>query len=174
VPLLSPAMRSSTPQGGISATNDLTTVPLFVRRLGSVDLDRVIAALNDLAWLGRPSDGPADRPDLRRITTDLELPIRDGSATGPVRTATYIDIGQAHLVGDHVFVEITWHSALSAPLFPVFAGELRISVDDIVLDGRYAPPLGILGLVIDRALLHFVARRTAGALLARLARQFES
>jgi hypothetical protein len=163
-----------TRQGGISATNDITTVPLLVRQSGSVDLDRVIAALSDLAWLGRQSDGPAARSDRRRIATDLELPIRDGSAPGPVRTATYIDIGLAHLIGEHVFVEIAWQSALAAPLFPVFAGELRISVDGIVLDGRYAPPLGTLGLLLDRALLHFVARRTAGALLARLANHFAS
>ncbi len=156
------------------ATNDLTTVPLLVRRLGSIEIDRVMEALTDVAWLGRPSDGPPDRPDMRRIATDLELPIRDGSATGPVRKATFVDIGQAQLVGDHVFVEIAWESAMFAPLFPVFAGELRITADDIVLDGRYAPPLGSLGLLLDQAILHFVARRTAGALLARLAKGFAS
>lgn len=155
------------------ATSDLTTVPLLVRRLGSVDLDRVIAALADLAWLGWPVSAPTDRPDLRRVATDLELPIRDGSATGPIRTATYIDIGQGKLVGDRVVVELAWQSALFAPLFPVFAGEARFSADDIVLDGRYAPPLGAVGLLLDRAILHFVARRTAGALLARLATEFE-
>lgn len=156
------------------ATNDITTVPLLVRRLGPVATDRVIAALTDLTWLGLRVVAPTDRPDLRRIATDLELPIRDGSATGPVRQATHIDIGRAQLVGDHVFVEIAWQSATFAPLFPVFAGELRISTGDVVLDGRYAPPLGALGLLLDKALLHFVARRTAGALLERLAREFES
>lgn len=155
------------------ATNDLITLPLLVRRPSPVEIHRVIAALADLTWFGRPVAAPSDRPDLRRIATDLELPIRDGSATGPVRSATYIDIGQAQLVGDHVFVKIAWQSALFAPLFPVFAGELRITADDIVLDGRYAPPLGALGLLLDQALLHFVARRTASALLARLAKAFE-
>lgn len=155
------------------ATTDVSSVPLLVRRPGSVDLDRAVSALRDLAWLGRPSVGPADRPDLRRIKTDLELPIREGSATGAVRHATFIDIGQVQPVGDQVIVEFAWLSGQFAPLFPVFAGQLRISTDDIVLDGRYAPPLGTLGLLIDRALLHFVARRTAGALLERLAREFE-
>jgi hypothetical protein len=155
------------------ATTDLRTVPLLVRRLGPVETDLVIAALTDLTWLGRPVAAPTDRPDLRRIETDLELPISDSSATGPVRTATYIDIGQAHRVGDHVFVENAWQSATFAPLFPVFAGELRVSGDDIVLDGRYAPPLGALGLLLDQAILRFVARRVAEAFLARLAREFE-
>lgn len=153
--------------------SDLTTVPLLARRRGSFEIDRVIAALDDLSWLGQPAAGQPDHQGLRRIATDLEMPIRDGSATGPVRVATYIEIGPVRVVGDHVLVEIAWHSALFAPLFPVFAGELRTSAVDIVLDGRYAPPFGELGLLLDQAILHFVARRTAQALLARLAREFE-
>jgi hypothetical protein len=155
------------------SANDLATVPLLVRRAGLVDLGRAVGAFSDLAWLGRQVAAPEDRPDLRRIATALELPIRDGSATGPVRQATFIDIGQAQSVGNNVLVEISWQAATFAPLFPVFAGQLRISTDEIVLDGRYAPPLGTLGLLMDKALLHFVARRTAGALLERLAKAFE-
>ena len=155
------------------SANHITTVPLLVRRPGGVDLDRAVSVLSDLAWLGRPVAAPEEHPDLRRIATALELPIRDGSATGPVRQATFIDVGQAQPVGDHLFVEISWQAATFAPLFPVFAGQLRISTDDIVIDGRYAPPLGTFGLLMDRALLHFVARRTAAALLERLANGFE-
>lgn len=59
-------------------------------------------------------------------------------------------------------VEIAWQSASFAPLLPVFAGRLSISADDIVRDGRYAPPVGKLGLLLDQAPLHLVARRTAG------------
>jgi hypothetical protein len=156
------------------AMNDLTSVPLLVHRTCSAELDRVVAAFTDLSWLGQPVVEPPEHPGLRRISTDLELPIGDGSATGPVRKATYVYIGHAYLVGDRVSIEIAWQSATFAPLFPVFAGELRISADDIALDGRYAPPFGPLGLLLDEAILHFVARRTAGALLARLAREFGS
>jgi hypothetical protein len=145
----------------------------MVRRRGSVDLGRAVAALSELAWLGPQVAAPEDHADLRRIATALELPIRDGSATGPVRQATFIDVGQAQLIGDHILVEIAWQAATFAPLFPIFAGELRISIGEIVLDGRYAPPLGALGLLLDKTLLHFVARRTASALLERFARGFE-
>jgi hypothetical protein len=72
-----------------------------------------------------------------------------------------------------VLVEIAWRSASLAPLFPVFAGRLSISANDIVLDGRYAPPFGKLGLLLEQALLHLVARRTASALVARLAKELE-
>jgi hypothetical protein len=150
------------------------TVPLRVRRPGSIDLERTILALTDLTWLGRLTDGPPDHPPLRRVATDLELPILDASSTGPVRKAAFIDLGPARRVGDLLLVDIAWRSATLAPLFPVFAGQLCLSANDMVLDGRYAPPLGPLGLLLDRALLHLVARRTASALIARLAKGFGS
>jgi hypothetical protein len=150
------------------------TVPLRVRRPGSIDLDRTIRALTDLTWLGRLTDGPPDHPLLRRVATDLDLPILDASSQGPVRKAAFIDLGPARRVGDLLLVDIAWRSATFAPLFPVFAGQLSLSADDMVLDGRYAPPLGTLGLLLDRALLHLVARRTAGVLIARLAKGFGS
>jgi len=37
--------------------------------------------------------------------------------------------------------------------------------------GRYAPPFGRFGLLIDQALLHLVATRTAHAFLGRVARE---
>lgn len=155
-------------------TSDLTTVPLLVRRVASIDLDRALSAFDDLGWLGPSPEEPSDQPGLRQIQTDLDLPILDGSSKGPVHKATLIDVGPARRVGDRVIVEIDWRSSTFAPLFPVFAGKLRVAPDAIELDGRYAPPLGTIGLLLDQAILHFVARRTAGALLARLAAQFES
>jgi hypothetical protein len=157
-----------------AAASEPMTVPLRVRRFGSTDLDRVILALGDLSWLGRPTAGSPDQPQLRHVATDLDLPILDGSSTGSVRKAALIDLGPARQVGDRVLVEIAWRSASFAPLFPVFAGQLSISPTEIVLDGRYGPPLGTLGLLLDEALLHLVARRTAGALVARLATEFSS
>lgn len=157
-----------------AATTELVTVPLRVRRPGTIDLDRAILALSDLSWLGRPTDRPRDRPQLRHVATDLDLPILDGSSTGPVRKAAFLDLGPVRQVGDLILVEIAWRSASFAPLFPVFAGQLSVSANDIVLDGRYAPPVGRLGLLLDQALLHLVARRTADALVARLAMAFES
>jgi hypothetical protein len=150
------------------------TVPLRLRRPGSVQLDRAMVALSELSWLGRLTDGPRGRTELRQVAIDLELPILDGSAPGPLRKAMLIDIGGARKVGDLVLAEIGWQSGSYAPLFPVFSGQLLISTNDIVLDGRYAPPFGALGLLLDQALLHFVARRTADAVVERLAKEFEA
>jgi len=163
--------RDSVPLGfdAASSGQDSATVPLRVARAVQIDLRCVLAALDDPSWLGRPIDLPLGHPERRRILTDLELPILDGSGTGSVRKSALIDFGPAQRVDGSILVDIGWRSANLAPLFPVFAGHLQINADGLALDGRYAPPFGKLGLVIDGALLHLVARRTAQAFLARLA-----
>jgi hypothetical protein len=167
------AVRGETrePVGFDVASNgqDSATVPLRVARAVQIDLRCILDALDDPGWLGRPLEAPLGHPESRRIATDLELPVLDGSGTGSVRKSALIDLGPAQRVDGSVVVDIGWRSASFTPLFPVFAGHLQISANQLALDGRYAPPFGKLGLVIDGALLHLVARRTAQAFLARLA-----
>jgi hypothetical protein len=149
------------------------TVPLRASRGARIDMTRVSDALANLEWLGPPVAGSTDRLDLRRVRADLELPIFDGSATGPIRKTALIDLGTPAMLGDALVVEVGWQSDSMAPLFPVFAGHLRLTESSLVLEGRYAPPFGRLGLLIDERILHFVARRTAQAFLARLAARVE-
>lgn len=151
-----------------SVGQDTATIALRVARAARIDLRCVLDALDDPSWLGRPIETPAGDPE-RRVATDLDLPIVDGSGTGPIRKAALIDLGRPNRVDGSVVVDIAWRSASIAPLFPVFAGQLQISATRLTLDGRYAPPFGMLGLLIDRALLHLVARRTGQALLGRVA-----
>jgi hypothetical protein len=147
-----------------------TTIPLRASHSAHLDLVRARAALVDLDWLGPEQAGAAvGTSSLRRVSTYLELPIKDGSATAPIRKAALIDIGIPTVVGDAVVVEVRWQSATLAPLFPVFAGRLHILEAGLYLDGRYVPPFGRIGLVIDESLLGFIARRSAHAFLARLA-----
>jgi len=147
-----------------------SVVRLLVERPVEVDVDVAREALTDPAWLGRVIAHQADGPAVRRIAADLELPIFDDSGPGPVRKSALIDLGPPRgWDGGGLTVTVAWQSTTAAPLFPIFAGELRVSRDRLVLDGRYVPPFGRVGLVIDSALLHFVARRTAQAFLARVA-----
>jgi hypothetical protein len=161
-------------ESGSSTTGNPGTVPLRASHRGETDLAQAIEALTDLAWLGPQADAPADRPDLRRVRADLELPVGDGSAPGPIKKAALIDIGTARAVEGALLVEVSWRSASMAPLFPVFAGELRITATGLALQGRYVPPFGTLGLVIDAGILRFVARRTAQAFLTRFAARLGS
>ncbi len=158
----------------VSTAEHQASVPLRASRTCTIDLTRAMEALTDLDWLGHEVDGPEEHRDLRRVNTDLELPVFDGSATGPVRKDALIDVGVPHALAGSILVEIAWQSASLAPLFPVFAGELRITPASLLLDGRYVPPFGRLGLLIDEGILHLVARRTAHAFLTRFAERFEA
>jgi hypothetical protein len=145
------------------------TVALHVVHRADIDLDRARDAFADPAWLGQPAD-VAPGHGWRRINADLELPVRDGS--GPaVRKAAVVEIGSPRETDAGLSVPIAWSSASFTPLFPVFAGTLAIKRSSLVLTGQYAPPFGRMGMLIDQTLLHFVATRSAKALLATVARR---
>jgi len=134
-----------------------------------IELDPAVA-LRRLAapdWLGTLVESP--RADRRRYLTDLAFPISQGTKTLLFRKAAYVDLGVARAAEDGYEIEIEWSSAGLAPLFPVFAGRVTINRLGVSLIGVYTPPLGAIGLLIDGALLHFAARRTANWFLGRLA-----
>jgi hypothetical protein len=132
-----------------------------------LDLERVPAAFGRSAadWLGqRVSD---EVSEIRRFACDLELNV------GPDRRALFrksaiVGLGAPVRDGVSWLVPIEWRAATLAPLFPVFAGHLRLRADRIELDGHYAPPGGTIGYVLDRALLRIAARGTARWFLQRV------
>ena len=146
-----------------------TTVPLLVSHQVALDLGRAMAAMTNVDWLGSMESSPAGLAGWRRVSTILVLPITDGSAPGPVRKGAWVDLGPATVSDDAVVLDVGWQSDSMTPLFPVFAGQLRITPDGLFLEGRYAPPFGRLGLLIDERILHFIAQRTGQAFLDRLA-----
>jgi hypothetical protein len=148
------------------------TVPLEVRRIATIDVLEATRALVEIGWLG--TSGPTADPHTRSVTTELVLPVFDGSASSPIRKSAVMEIGLPRSIRDTVAVDISWRSATFAPLFPVFSGELLVSRRDVILVGRYAPPFGHIGLLMDRGLLHFVARRTAVALVGRFVDRFRA
>lgn len=135
---------------------------------GRIDLVEARRRLRDVDWLGTPTDPPSDRPAVRRYLTDLVLPLSAGGRPLEFRKAALVDLGPVVDQETSLEVEIGWQSATMAPLFPVFAGLLLVTSAGLVLEGAYAPPFGEAGMLIDRAALHFVARRTARWFLGRL------
>lgn len=134
-----------------------------------LDLGRVPGAFGrpDADWLGQRV--PDKASDIRRFSCDLELSV------GPERRAMFrksaiVGVGAPVRDDDAWLVPIEWRAATLAPLFPVFAGHLRLGVDRIELDGHYAPPGGTIGYALDRALLRIVARGTARWFLQRVIR----
>ena len=73
---------------------------------------------------------------------------------------------------------LIWEATGPAGLFPRFEGELRLTELDpdrceLSLSGRYRPPLGRTGHVIDEAVLARLARATIRSFLKRVARVLE-
>jgi hypothetical protein len=124
-----------------------------------VELGRVAAVLGseDAPWLGERA--PSERPDIRHFYCDLELHA-GGVERAIFRKSAIVGFGEPR--HDHAgwIVPIEWHAATLAPLFPVFAGHLRVRADRIELEGSYAPPGGKVGQALDASLLGIAARAT--------------
>lgn len=123
------------------------------------DLARVVAGLGspEAPWLGEP-EPPTGAP-YRRFACDLEFQVGDHKRV-TLRKSALVGLGEPRLGGDGWVIQIDWRAATFAPLFPVFAGSLRVEPDRLRLDGCYAPPGGRLGQALDAALLSVAARGT--------------
>ena len=142
---------------------------LHVQRPGSIDVARLRDLLASGSWLGQPVDEPSVPTGMERYLTDLVLPLPPDGRLLSLRKATFLDLGPVErLAPDGIVFEVAWRSASLAPLFPVFAGRLEARPMGLAIDGRYAPPGGVLGRAADRVLLHVAARGTARWLLGQL------
>jgi hypothetical protein len=151
---------------GVAKTTGPTSEPtacavrLYVAVPARADLGRVLEVLGsaDANWLGRRVSQKASeiRPAFPAISSLRVGP--DHWAT--FRKSAIVGLGAPKREHDGWVVPIEWRAATLAPLFPVLVGHLRVSVDRIELDGRYAPPGGSIGYVLDRALPRIAARGT--------------
>jgi hypothetical protein len=130
------------------------------------------AALTDPSWMGTPIEPAPD--GTRRFLTDLSLPVREHSPVVLFKKAAFVDVGRVKATPEGCEMEIGWQSASLAPLFPVFAGRLRLSGSEITLEGFYAPPGGQIGAALDRAFLNIAARGTARWFLEKVEAALEA
>ena len=99
--------------------------------------------------------GPDRWPDLLAKKVDVTL--------GPVREH-----------GEITLIAFAWHATGAASLFPSLDADLEVSPlgedrSELTLRGRYVPPGGTPGKLIDRLLLHRLADATIRAFLSNLA-----
>jgi hypothetical protein len=144
--------------------DDRGSVPLRAETRAHVDLERVPRALEASDWLGEEID--RDERGMRRVLSDLVLGV---GAERPIafRRSMLIALGRPRQDADGWTVPIEWQASSLTPLFPVFVGEVRIGQERVTIEGRYAPPFGVIGAVLDRALLGIAARGTAKVILGR-------
>jgi hypothetical protein len=141
---------------------------LQVARLLRADPAGLCQALADPSWLGRNVDDPERPTARRRVETDLTFALSDDPRILTFRKAALVDLeAVVHPDGTCSGV-VEWRAATFAPLFPAFAGTVRVDEGGLLLEGGYAPPGGGVGLLVDRAILHHFAERTAVWFLDRL------
>jgi hypothetical protein len=158
------ALRSE--RAGLAAVRLIARLRLVQEAVVDPDLVPQVIGSPDARWLGEST--PSDDPLFRSFLCDLELHA-GGSGLALFRKAAVVSFGEPRRDDGRWLVPIEWRAATMTALFPVFAGQLRVESDRIELDGRYAPPAGRLGYLLDVALLGAAARQTGRWLLRKLA-----
>jgi Rrf2 family protein len=93
--------------------------------------------------------------------------------------AVLLKLGTPLQRGDELVIPITWEATGPSGLFPRMDAELAVRALDperseLRLAGRYRPPLGRAGHLLDDALLHRLGQATVRAFLRRVAQALEA
>jgi hypothetical protein len=87
-------------------------------------------------------------------------------------------VGPASDTGDGLLLVTSWQATGTPGLFPTMDADIRISPlgadrTHLSLDGRYTPPLGLVGEHVDDLLLHRIAESSIRSFLQRVVRTLE-
>ncbi len=123
-------------------------------------------ALVEEALLRSPGDWV---PGLLRQAEDLGENLRAEIGFGPegIRVArqVVIELGEAVRFPSRTILPLSWKAAENEGLYPKMDADIEVAalgkdLTQLSLSARYAPPLGALGRMIDKTLLHRVAEAT--------------
>ena len=94
----------------------------------------------------------------------------------------HIELGKPFRLASKTILPMSWRATLAEGLFPSLEADMEVAQmgsnrTQLSISARYRPPLGAVGRVIDKAVLHLVAEatvkdfldRSAEALLGRMA-----
>ncbi len=110
-------------------------------------------------WLPRLADQAGSRG--QRLLAEVGI----GQGGGGLRKRVEVSFGPVVRYPSRTTLAMTWQPTGPDALFPMLEADLEIGAlgagrTQLALNARYRPPLGTMGRVIDRALLHRVAEAT--------------
>lgn len=110
-----------------------------------------------------------------------ELLARVGPDFGRYQLVKRVDvqIGSPICLPDRVVLPLSWRATGPSALFPAFEGELELGAlgpecTQLVINVNYRPPLGMVGLTVDRLVLHRLAEATIKDFLDRVSDSLRS
>ena len=169
----------SIPAAGWPAGGGQRTRAAFVQDFVEVDrpYDDVVARIGgDARQLFEAALDVARAVDEHRQPEDEHLRIAVAPGRWPARLAKQVDLRLTppRQVSDSTVVSFSWRATGGTSLFPDFDADLciapvGITVTQLQLQGRYHPPIGLLGRQADRLVLHRVAESTVRTLLTSIA-----
>jgi hypothetical protein len=137
---------------------------VIARPVEEIEADLAIGAQKWMPALAWKSNGHG-----QRLLSEL------GFEVGKRRMAKRIEveIGTMRPMSGVTLLPIRWKAASHAGLFPALDGQLEIAPigktkTQLGLSASYEPPLGLLGKVVDRALMHRVAELTVKDFVERI------
>lgn len=128
----------------------------------------VVETLRDAGWLEEAV------LEAGRVGKAADTTMRAQLGRGPVRIGmgarVHLEVGEPVSLHDRTVVPLTWDAVGFAGLFPVMDAIVEVrrrgrSTSHVLFWGRYDPPLGRLGELVDRTIAHEVAEATVERLL---------
>ncbi len=132
-------------------------------------LERILAGPQD--WLDRAAGKAGERGEL--VYGELGAEFGRGTTGARLHKRVRMQVGRPERLWDRMVIPLTWEAAGFSGLFPVMDAliELHRKGPDrtrLVFWGRYDPPLGRVGDLVDRLVAHRVAEATVRGLLAAI------
>jgi hypothetical protein len=142
---------------------------VIARPVEEVEADLATGAQQWMPALAWKSNGHG-----QRLLSEL------GIEVGKRRVARRIEVelGALRPIGGVTMLPIRWKAASHAGLFPALDGQLEIAAigkttTQLGISASYEPPLGLLGKIADRALMHRVAEITVKDFLDRIGERLQ-
>ncbi len=131
-------------------------------------------AAEPAVWLSDSASSVSEKAE--RVDARLRARFGDGPLHVTVQKRARIELGDVVRKKNSVTVPLTWEASGYAGMFPVMDATMQVirvspSTSRIVFWGRYDPPLGRPGRMVDRYVAHQVARMTVRGFVHAVARR---
>jgi hypothetical protein len=127
---------------------------------------------NPGSWLPDIAGEAESRGDL--LLTEVGF----GSGRLRVEKSVTVEIGDARRLGGKSILPMTWTPGDPGRLFPRLEADIELSAlgsarTQLAISARYRPPMGAVGRLVDRTMLHLAAEATIKDFLDRVSENLE-